>query len=67
VCLSEAIFLRKPGTDIYILQALARAVVKRKMDATQDFVFSLKKRTRRYLQTQKKIRSVNALKAIFYH
>ena len=38
------IFLRKPGTDIYIPQALGRAVVLKNMDAAQDFVFWMKKK-----------------------
>ena len=58
------IFLRKPGTDIYIPQALGRAVVLKNMDAAQDFVIWMKKKTRRDLKA-KEIRSVNALKAIF--
>ena len=54
------IFLRKPGTDIYIPQALGRAVVLKNMDAAQDFVFWMKKKTRKDLKAKKNTLSQRA-------
>jgi len=64
ICDLRDIFLGKPGTDIYSPQALWSSSFEKKNGCRSRFCVLAEKENQKSL-TNKKISSVNALKAIF--